>query len=878
MVRALGAVVVGIGAYPGGAEAHGAPPLQFAAADAAAVATYLRICWPEAGRSIIRHVEETEATQATLASVFRDLGAEGPFDLLFVYLSGHGLAAPDRAAFLVQPSDDRPVPDELSAETLDALIGGISARRTIFILDCCFAEAVVARMPMFRTLDGSEARLFIASSRADQRTWEDERAGHGVFTAHLIDLLNTGSAAQLPGARDEVQVDGELFPFLCSQLPLYVLEHKSAHQEPVKGGVAAGVVSLPVARAARRLRDRSTLGTALRRVRQILAGGAAAAVGAMALAYLFMWHPEMDGAGEVILRNGPRWLQPAFQYLPDARVATGIWLDDLASDPAARQALQSGALTGVWTQMTREGYRGWYEAIRPGLEPMARRALDAFADAPQDPRPDGAPEDAPTDVVAQLARGLLSTPDAATLEWVLKAAPGADRLSPMVEPFNARAFDFTVLDRPTVQMTNYASALQATAIIDPDRTLYAYIGFLKATQEWLEHNSDAQRGSGAREAVAEAAAAVLPVIAAANEDRGRPSIDPVALRTLEALAANGYADTAGRALARAPGLVSGQKAALAGALRRFHGDAIGDDGQRFALQDLAASLNSSPASQSAVRRTLEIFAAAGRNSDTFRTKFLIDAADHRALPPDVLAEEVAKARSLLAQDDVGFEGQETARVLAHAMQAVPTADRATVYALVDRVASQITPRSGTLAEIYGALARQRLDRPDLIAKVVAQTEGLPQSAGQGSEARPGITIGVGGPSWAAALAQFGNRPLDARARAALRRFADHPDVGAQVRAALAAQADGEGLSCDARTCRGLPAREPRDSRTRIVEAELAALHLARLPTPAFRQSLTTLRNLRSVEVEPEYRIVLGRLIVAGQLARVTPSLEIPPER
>lgn len=866
---ALGAVVLGIGAYPPSAAGEGIPALQFPAKDAEAFAAYLRACWPEPDM-VLRLLPEAGGTGLALRRAFDEIAARGRFDLFVVYLSGHGVASPETTGFLAQPEPGAGAPQVVAAAELDRLLRAVDARRTIFILDCCFAEAVVRGMPFFTELDDSEARLFIASSRANQFTWEDERAGHGVFTAHMLDLLNTGSAARLGGVRDQVLVDAELFPFLCEQVPLYVLEHKGARQEPVKGGVSTGEVTLPVARAARRLQDRSTLGTALRRVRQILVGIGGASVVGIALVYTLLWYPQLDRNGEIVLLHGAAWLEPILRYAPSGRVHTGLRLEDLSPDPAMRQAIQSGSLTGVWTHVSRDGHRSWYDRLRPGLDPAAAQRADALAGLSPAGRPRGNP-DSPSEV-ARAAWSRLSEPDAATLAWVLQAIPGADRRSPLVTRFDPNLVDFTIDDRTARQMQDYAAALRAAAMVDPDRTLPVYLGFLKATQEWLGQNTDAQRGGGSHEAVAEATASVLPVIASARRDRGLAPVDPATATALTALAANGYFETAGRALAQVNGAAppAGDVARIA--LARFQGDPF-DEGQLQALRVLTGTLDGSADGKALTTGVLASFDRAGRSEDSFRTKFLIDAADRRALPPAVISELLAGARAALRRPDPDFMDQERARILAHGMRDIPAPDRPTVYALIARVAAGITPRSGTLAEIYGALGAQGLAPPGMLEKVAAQAAALPQRPRYQSpgEENPGMTIVVGGPIWAVALAQFAKtRSLDVKSLEVLQRFADDPDVAPLVQAALAGRGGTAGLQCDRTRCSGLPARAPQDTRARQLDADLAAINLAQQPAGAFRQALSTLRKLRAAEIEPEYRMALGRLIVGAQVQRSAP--------
>jgi hypothetical protein len=172
-------------------------------------------------------------------------------------------------------------------------------------------------------------------------------------------------------------VEGELFRVLCDQVPLYVFEHKNAKQEPVKGGVSSRSITLPVARAGRRVEERTAFATALRRVRQIAAGAAMATAAVVLLAYVFTYYVEADRYGGIRLHNGMRWLAPAFRFVPNLRTDTGIAWTELSDDPANRYPVQAGETWGFWTQLLDT-------AIEPGLTPFgqasvrSRRAYDAL--------------------------------------------------------------------------------------------------------------------------------------------------------------------------------------------------------------------------------------------------------------------------------------------------------------------------------------------------------------------------------------------------------------------------------------------------------------------------------------------------------------------
>ena len=371
-MRSLGAVVLGISAYKYGPEVDSAPPLKYSVADADAILKYLKACWPEGNDAEIQPIHEASAGIVALRDAFAKVADAGPYDLFIIYLSGHGIRSRLRTGFILQPD----ATGELavaSAEELDRLLSSVKAKRTAFILDCCYAEAVIAGMQFFKTLDGSEARLFIGSSRADQLTWEDNDAKHGVFTAYLIDMLNAGSAICLTIDPDRVQVDAELFPFLCDQVPLYVLDHKRAKQEPIKGGISSSAMTLPTLRLARRIQQRTAFGTALRRLRQITATGIAVVVVGLALTYVLVYYAEVDRSGEIVLRTGTCRLEPIFRYLPTLRTQTGINISMLSTDTQTRYPVQSGSLGGIWTQVSEGNYRAWYDEIPNSCRAAGKR-------------------------------------------------------------------------------------------------------------------------------------------------------------------------------------------------------------------------------------------------------------------------------------------------------------------------------------------------------------------------------------------------------------------------------------------------------------------------------------------------------------------------
>lgn len=873
---ALGALVVGIGTYKSGESFPSVPPLRYAMEDANAIEEYLKACWSESDGRQIASVGADLATLYAIREAISDLSKHGRYDLFVVYLSGHGNAGTAETGFLTQPTTSGLSAALLSPLELDRMLGSIDADRVVFILDCCFAEAIVGKMNFFHTLGTSEARLFIASSRADQITWEEESAQHGVFTAFLIDRLRLGGAKQRSDTHVKIDVDAELFPFLCNQVPLFVLERKNAHQEPVKGGVARAPVFLPMHRTVRSLRERTVLGTALRRVRQILIAASIAACLAITLIYGLLYYAETNSSGEIVLRHGTRWLEPVLRHVEPVRLQTGIQVASLSPNPADRYPVQSGSLVGIWTHHTRGGYRAWYDRLSATLAPEARRHYDVLVgrtvpDAVQWPSAlEARPEDA-----AFAAWAVLVQPSSKTVDWALRAIPGADRLQTLGKPFDPNYYDFGTLDLSVTQIAAYLQALEWLAITDPDRSLQAYLGFLMAMQEWVyQHRSE--RFDLARARVTEAVSASLAFLAARRVDAGMPALPAEVSAALVQLMGNGYFDTAASALANVAGDPDRDTALRRAALAYFDGDAIGVE-QLVAMRVLARAADSSPDSLRSVERVIAFFRRTGNPENAYLTKFLIDVADHRGLPASALQDLLRKARDVDTRE-FQFLDQENARILAHALSQLSLGEREIAYRLIDQLASNIADRSETLAEIYGVAARQLLDQPSMLNAVILQCSGLTDRSFNPNE-DPDHQIIVGGVGWAVALAEFGKtRSLPEDARELLRHFAKDLRLRPFQRdfdLALARQDSYSGKQCSKHLCLERLRYLKDSSSERALQTRLLARQFASLSRATFSETLAHVRRLHAVETEPELRIALGELIVTAQETRI---LDLLPDR
>jgi hypothetical protein len=870
LVRSLGAIIVGIGSYR--YDRVQFPLLKYASNDADEVVQYLTTCWPKPDDAQLIRIPDEEATAEAVTDAFVTLGQWGPYDLQLIFLSGHGLVDSQSAGFVVQPSARSSSLSVLDYARLDRLLASVPAKRTILILDCCYAEGITRRMTFFSGLGESDARLFVASSREQQLTWEDEKTGHGIFTAHLLDLVNTGSSVKLKGVRDRLDVDGELFPVLCDQVPLYVLEHKQQRQEPVKGGVSIRATTLPVARFARRIKERTAFGTAVRRLRQIAVGTATACVAFLFFAYTLTYYAEADRNGDIRLHHGTKWLAPVFRFLPTLRADTGISVTDLSNDPATRYAVQAGETSGFWTHISRQGYRAWYDSVRPSLGPAAAARYDVLlavgAMRPVYRLNDGS---RPSEI-AFAAWALLDSSDPGELKALLPHILGADQISPLLAQFSANKMDFDILDRPQAELASYADALRSAAADDPDGTFVAYLGFLKANQMWLAHSSPEQHGREAQSRAADDVADVLAVIVKARVDRGETPLDPQMVSLLNQLAELGYKDLVHVALSRVAATPVDKRSEASQALSAFHGNSY-DPAEAAAVRELKDSLDSSAASQAIVEETYRRFVAAGGAEQTDLTAFLIAAADKKAIPPSVMTILLDKAREALARHDDAFITTEHARILAHAMGQVPVDSRQVAYRLIEMVAVTVTPLASSTAEMYTALGRQGLDTPAMFQQIVAQASAAvpyqPQSPQLAAEPLPGLSIVVGHGPWLEALAVLGaNRSLPPESIRVLENHANDPSVRDTIVRALAHQAAWLDQQCWKTSCSRMLGAFPEDGAKRQLAADVLAEKLARLPRAEFLVALEGLRKERASETEAEVRIALGLARINAQLARV----------
>ena len=197
------ALIVGINKY------DKASPLAYACNDANAVAESLKEEFNFPGSNITLLTDQA-ATRHAIASAFLEFatGKVDPDDRILFFFAGHGHTETGRRGeigFLV-PVDG--TPDDLTTLirwdelTRDAEL--IPAKHVLFIMDACYGGLALTRyVPpgskrFLKDMLRRYARQVLTAGKADEVVADagGPRAGHSVFTGHLLNALEGGASSQ----------------------------------------------------------------------------------------------------------------------------------------------------------------------------------------------------------------------------------------------------------------------------------------------------------------------------------------------------------------------------------------------------------------------------------------------------------------------------------------------------------------------------------------------------------------------------------------------------------------------------------------------------------------------------------------------------------
>ena len=201
------ALIVGIGKY----QDERIPKLNFTHADAKAFYELLtdprRSGFPKQN---VRLLLDAEATHTQIRKSVNQwlYNQVTPDSTVLIFFAGHGGQEldkcenePGRQAYYFLPWDADPedlASTSLSQTDFERLLRTLKAQRMVMFLDACHSTGVakaggrdltIIASPKYERLAEGEGRVVIAAAKPEQRSWEDEKLQHGIFTYHLLEAL-----------------------------------------------------------------------------------------------------------------------------------------------------------------------------------------------------------------------------------------------------------------------------------------------------------------------------------------------------------------------------------------------------------------------------------------------------------------------------------------------------------------------------------------------------------------------------------------------------------------------------------------------------------------------------------------------------------------
>jgi WD40 repeat protein len=186
---------VGIGSYRH-ADGKSLRNLRFPAADANAIAERFRKEGPPLYEQTpeVRTFTDGEATAANVRAGLKWLQEKvrpGLVDTVVIYLSGHGYSREGRYYFATHDFDLKNLPaTSISGQELREALGGRLRARSVFLfVDTCHAGGLSGRAEQLDRELG-EGVFVVASSGANEYSYESEKWQHGAFTLALLRSLS----------------------------------------------------------------------------------------------------------------------------------------------------------------------------------------------------------------------------------------------------------------------------------------------------------------------------------------------------------------------------------------------------------------------------------------------------------------------------------------------------------------------------------------------------------------------------------------------------------------------------------------------------------------------------------------------------------------
>lgn len=338
--------------------------LRYSADDASSVSDYFKTVWPVDSRHLLLLDED-----ASIDSIVKtcNLISQLKPKLFLIFLSGHGnYNNKDNTWFCAY--DATLSASSIDGFTLNKILSEVDAESTILLLDCCYAEAILVSCDFFRQLSGSQLRYFIASSRADQRSWEDDILKQGIFTKFLLKALSHPSPLENSG--DEVAIDSKLFSYISSHVCLQVRNTKQSVQEPVFGGMQVVDLKLPIHHKKTYAPTHSIIETIKKERRRIITVLTAASLIGFLFVQIAFYHFAITYDGTIELRYGFRAVSFASLGIDLPRIQTGLSEKDI--ERGMLNKFDNGEIWGFWTQRDEAGLRRWNSTLIQYLSPIAK--------------------------------------------------------------------------------------------------------------------------------------------------------------------------------------------------------------------------------------------------------------------------------------------------------------------------------------------------------------------------------------------------------------------------------------------------------------------------------------------------------------------------
>lgn len=239
-------LLIGINKYPGDV-----PSLNYCVADTEGLAQSLKDAGVPAEHIIVMVDDAKDVSRRpSRSNIERQIelvtGLVKKNDLLLVAFSGHGLQVNDEAYLCPNDMDVDRQGSFLPRKWLYERIERCSAQKKLVIMDACRNEidvkwatrSVIGVRSLADPLGDMDSRGFatLASCSQGQKSYEDEKLKHGVFTFYIMQGL-TGAA---DADRDGRVTFEELYGYVSDSTRRHVLKTYQRPQVPMRGGEFSG--------------------------------------------------------------------------------------------------------------------------------------------------------------------------------------------------------------------------------------------------------------------------------------------------------------------------------------------------------------------------------------------------------------------------------------------------------------------------------------------------------------------------------------------------------------------------------------------------------------------------------------------------------------